>query len=100
MAVSKWPCLTFSTAMSCLDAKISLVPKHQLIVCPTLLAPATHNQTDEATKIHKLTPLTFELFFQNSYMYKTWTRYKMGTRNYRLSVKHGLGIKRGQWTVI
>ena len=64
--VSKCPYLTFSAAMSCLDAKILLVPKHQLIVPPTLLAPATHNHTDKATKIHTLTPLTYELFFQNS----------------------------------
>ena len=31
--------------------------------------------------------------------YKTRTRYKMGTRNYRLSIKHGLGIKHRQLTV-
>ena len=53
-------------AMSCLDAKISLVPKHQLIVPPTLLAPATHISTDKATKIHTLSLLRYELFFQNS----------------------------------
>ena len=53
-------------AMSCLDAKISLVPKHQLIVPPTVLAPATHIRTDKATKIHTLSLLTYELFFQNS----------------------------------
>ena len=52
--------------MSCLDAKISLVPKHQLIVPSTLLPPATNIQTYKATKMHKLTPLTYELFFQNS----------------------------------
>ena len=68
MAVSiKCPCLTFSAAMSCLDAKISLVPKHKLIVPSTLLAPATHIQTDKATMIHMLRPLTYELFFQNSW---------------------------------
>ena len=51
MAVSiKCPCLTFSAAMWCLDAKISLVPKHNPIVPSTLLAPATHIQTDKATK--------------------------------------------------
>ena len=74
MAVSKCPCLTFSAAMSCLEAKISLAPKHQLMVPSTLLAPATHIPTDKATKpqshkatkIHTLTPLTYELFFQNS----------------------------------
>ena len=51
MAVSiKCPRLTFSAAMSCLDVKISLVPKHKLIVPSTLLAPATHIRTDKATK--------------------------------------------------
>ena len=49
-----------------MDAKISLVPKHQLIVPSTLLALATNIPTYKATKIHKLTPLTYELFFQNS----------------------------------
>ena len=63
----KCPCLTFSAAMSCLDAKISLAPKHKLIVPSTLLAPATHIQTDKATMIHMLRPLTYELFFQNSW---------------------------------
>ena len=64
------------------DAKISLVPKHQLIVPSTLLALATNIltykvtkiqrykdtklQRYKATKIHTLTPLTYELFFQNS----------------------------------
>ena len=46
-----------------LKAKISLDPKHQLMVPSTLLAPATHIRTDKATKIHTLTPLTYELFF-------------------------------------
>ena len=31
--------------------------------------------------------------------YKTQTRYKMWTRNYSLSIKYGVGIKRGLWTV-
>ena len=31
--------------------------------------------------------------------YKTQTRYKMWTRNYGLSIKHGLGIKCRLWTV-
>ena len=31
--------------------------------------------------------------------YKTYPRYKMGTRNYKLSIKHGLGIKQKQLTV-
>ena len=64
------------------DSKISLVPKHQLIVPSTLLALATNIRTYKvtkiqsykvtkiqsykATKIHTLTPLTYELFFQNS----------------------------------
>ena len=54
--------------MSCLDAQIALVPSNQLIVPSTLLAPATHIQTDKATKPQRYTlrPLTFELFFQNS----------------------------------
>ena len=63
MAVSKCPCLTFSAAMSCLDGKISVVLKHQLMVPATLFAPATQIPTDKATKIHTLTPLTYELFF-------------------------------------
>ena len=66
MAVSKCPCLTLSAAMSCLDAKISLLSEHQLIVASNLLAPATDIRTHKATNIHKLTPLTYELFFQNS----------------------------------
>ena len=43
-----WP-----LAMSCLDAEISLVPKHQLIVPSTLLVLATHIRTDKATKVTK-----------------------------------------------
>ena len=67
MVVSKCTGLTFGTAMSFLNAKISLVPKHQLVVPPTLLAPATHIRTDKATKIaDMLTPLSNELFFQNN----------------------------------
>ena len=42
--------ISSSAAMSCLDVKISLVPKHKLIVPSTLLAPATHIRTDKATK--------------------------------------------------
>ena len=71
MAVSKCPCLTFSTAMSCLDVKISLVPKHKLVV-PSSYLPLQHTseqtrpQSRKATKpqIHTLRPLTYELFFQ------------------------------------
>ena len=58
MAVSKCPCLTVSQVNVMLDAKVSLVPMHQLAVPSTLLAPAT---TSKHTKpqSHK------ELFFQN-----------------------------------
>ena len=44
-----------------LDAKISLVPMHQLIVPSTLLAPATQIRTHKVTKIHNimLKPLTY-----------------------------------------
>ena len=67
MAVSKCPCPLRPLAMPYLiDAKISLVPKHQLIVPSTLLALATNIRTYKATKIHTLTPLTYELSFQNS----------------------------------
>ena len=55
MAVSKRPCVTFSAAMSCVDAKISLVPSNQLIVPSTLLAPATQIRTDKATKLEPRT---------------------------------------------
>ena len=49
-----------------INAKISLVPKHQLIVPSALLALPTYIRTCKATKMHTLTPLTYELFFQNS----------------------------------
>ena len=58
MAVSRCPCSTFSNAMF-KNAKMSLVPKHQLIVPSTLLALATNIRTYKATKIHTLTPLTY-----------------------------------------
>ena len=64
MAVLKCPCLTLIDVM--LDAKISLVPKHQLIVPSTLLALATNIPAYKATKIHTLKPLTYEQFFQIS----------------------------------
>ena len=51
--------------MSCLDEKIALAPKHQLRVPSTLLAPATNIRTDKDTKIDTLSPLTYEIFFQN-----------------------------------
>ena len=61
-------CLTFSAAMSCLDAKISLVLKHKLIVPSTLLVPQytfeqTRPQIHKARKIHTLRPLTYDFFF-------------------------------------
>ena len=46
-----------------------MVPKHQLIVPSTLLALATKIRTYKVTKPQRcntLTPLTYELFFQNS----------------------------------
>ena len=64
MAVLKFPCLTLINVM--LDAKISLVPTHQLIVRSTLLAPTTNISLYKATKIHTLKPLKYEQFFQNS----------------------------------
>ena len=46
------------------SCEISFVPSYQLIVPSTyIMAPATHIPTDKATKIHTLTPLTYELFF-------------------------------------
>ena len=47
-----------------LDAKIYLVPMHQLVAPATLLAPATEIRTHKATEIHTLEPLTYELFFK------------------------------------
>ena len=68
MAVSKCPCLTFSAAIACLDTKISLI----LSIVPhstfNLIGPCnTHpnRQSLKATKIHTLTPLTYQ-FFQKS----------------------------------
>ena len=65
-SVSKCPCLTFSEAMTCLDAKISLV----LTIVPHstfyLIGPCnTHSyrQSHKATKIHTLTSPTYDLFF-------------------------------------
>lgn len=40
--VSKCPCLTLGVAMSCLDAQISLVPEHQLVVAATLSGADPH----------------------------------------------------------
>ena len=47
MAVSKCPCLTLSRVNVMLDAKISLVPKHQLNVPSTLL-----NEDDLKGKVY------------------------------------------------
>ena len=65
---SALPCLTFSAAMSCLDAKISLVPSNQLIVLATLKVIGPRNthpnrQSHKHTKIHTLRPLTYQFFF-------------------------------------
>ena len=49
MAVSNCPCLTLSRVNVMLDAKISLVPTHQLLVPSTLLALVTENRTHKAT---------------------------------------------------
>ena len=65
MAVSKRPCLTFTAAMSFFYAKISLVPS--IVPHSTFnLTPATHIPMHNATTIHTLRPLTYELLFQNS----------------------------------
>ena len=63
----KVPLFDFKPSECHVDAKISLVPTHQLIVPSTLLAPATeiriHKATKteryKATKIHTLKPLTY-----------------------------------------
>ena len=62
----KVPLLTLSRVNVMLDAKMSLVPTHQLIVSSTLLAPSTEIGTHKArktprykaTKIRTLKPLT------------------------------------------
>ena len=58
--------LVWPWAMSCLDAKISMVPKHQLIVPSTSLAPTidirTHKATKPQTYIRSIRT-TKELFF-------------------------------------
>ena len=62
IAVSKWPCSTFSNAMlNRSQLKISLVPKHQLIIPSTLFALATNIRRYKATNIHTLTPLTYKI---------------------------------------
>ena len=53
MAISQCPCLTLSQVNIKLDAKIALVPTHQLIVPSTLLAPATEIRTHKATKTQR-----------------------------------------------
>ena len=69
MAVSNCPSLTLSRVNVMLDAKISLVPMHQLIVPSALLTLATQNNPN--TQSHKDTytqsiDILYELFFQNS----------------------------------
>ena len=65
---SRWPsqsALVWPLAVSSLDALISLTPKHKLIVSSTLLASATHIQTDRDTTIHnyaQTTDINYELF--------------------------------------
>ena len=54
---------------SLIDAKISLVPKHQTHSTFNLIGSCNKHpniQSHKATKIHTLTPLTYELFLQNS----------------------------------
>ena len=55
------PLFDFKPSECHVDAKISLVPTHQLIVPSTLLAPAREIRTHKATKIHTFKPLTYEL---------------------------------------
>ena len=62
----KVPLFDLKPSECLLDAKISLVRIHQLIVPSTLLAPATEIRTRKATEIHTLKPPTYELFLQNS----------------------------------
>ena len=69
MVVSNCPSLTLSRVNVMLDAKISLVPMHQLIVPSTLLTLATQNNPN--TQSHKDTytqsiDILYDLFFQNS----------------------------------
>ena len=69
MVVSNCPSLTLSRVNVMLDAKISLVPMHQLIEPSTLLTLATQNNPN--TQSHKDTytqsiDILYELFFQNS----------------------------------
>ena len=96
MVVSKCPCLTFSEAMPCLDAKISLV----LTIVPHsafyLIVPCnTHpyRQSHKATKIHTLTPPTYELFFQNSSK-KEWISLKPHEH------RGGYWRKKLPWTIL
>ena len=62
--------LVWSLTMPCLiDAKISLVPKHPTQGTFNLIGSCNKHpniQSHKATKIDTLTPLTYELFFQNS----------------------------------
>ena len=63
MAVSKCPCSTFSNVM------FKQMPRSHwfLSINSQYLQPySLLQQTSQHTKIHTLTPLTYELFFQNS----------------------------------
>ena len=65
MAVSECPCSTFSNAMfnRCQDLISSEALTHSTF---NLIGSCNKHRTYKATKIHTLTPLTYELFFQNS----------------------------------
>ena len=63
--------LVWPLTMPCLiDARISwLVPNHPIQSTFNLIGSSNKHpniQSHKVTKIHKLTPLTYELFFQNS----------------------------------
>ena len=84
MAVSKCPCLTLSRVNVILDAKILLVPTHQLMVPSTLLAPATEIRTQSHTEIHTLKPLTSITSDIHVTFYAPGWHMKMGYTNGRL----------------
>ena len=53
MVVSKCPCLTFSAVMSCLDAKISLVPSTVPHSTFTLIGPCNTHPNRQSHKVTK-----------------------------------------------
>ena len=100
-AESRWrsqSALVRPLSMPCLiDAKISLVPKHQLIVPSTVLALATNIRRYKATKIHTITPLTYKITHEHNLHVKvldfdlfTIRRYvkepKLFTRNFAQTI--------------